>query len=202
MRCVHCGLAAADDINRLVASTHFFAKQVERIWRNRSHISTGKWQRGILRDLKTKRLDATPRLDLHALAALIALRTLDEHGVRSVGFFHFTVRQVEAAITLFELDLGLQGLQAMIEMVENFRSIRQMRRCASRLPGDISGSEHAVRLVQADVIVGLVPHPARFRIAVDKNHFVVGLQIATRGIQGIHPGDAGTDDTQLTRLHT
>ena len=64
------------------------------------------------------------------------------------------------------------------------------------MPVDIAGREHAVRLVQTDVIIRLRPHTAGREVAVDEHDPIGRGEIAARGKQRIQARDPGADDAQ------
>ena len=58
-----------------------------------------------------------------------------------------------------------------------------------------------MRLMQAYIVVRMSPHAANGCLTIDENNFRSGFQILARGVQSIHPSDAGADDAQIATFH-
>ncbi len=81
-------------------------------------------------------------------------------------------------------------VEAALEVVEHLVLGRQVLAGTASCPADVSGGEHRMRLVEADVVIGVVPHAARTATTIHEQETALVPDVLARDRQGVEPGDA------------
>ncbi len=186
---VEAGFASADNPDRRIG----FDDLAEVVGCGRPDAFAGDRQWRVRLDLEAERLDQSLGLDQSRLSG----RVLQSHLNPAVGLL---VRHIGPTEALVDIDLSGHDVQAVLQVVEDFRLACQVTAFLAQRPFDVARREQLIRLVQSHIVVRVDPHPTDAWPPIDEHHLVVAAQILGSSDKRVEAGDTGAEDADLALI--